>query len=96
MHNRDGNMPKGPRGRALPRGNDQMPLCFLVRVSARSNRDPANFERHSAARRSRKRASFVGASSMWAPFMPAKPAVECGSSSYRTLEFLHFMRRRPG
>ncbi len=83
MHSRDGNMPKGRRVRVLPRGNDQMPLCFLVRVSARSNRDPAIFERRRASRRSSRLASFVGASSMWAPFMPAKPAVECGSSSYR-------------
>ncbi len=34
-------------------------------------------------RQTRNRASFVGPSSMWAPFKPAKPALECGSSSYR-------------
>jgi len=41
------------------------------------------------ARRSRNRASFVGPSSMWAPFMPAKPALECGSSSYRLPPLFH-------
>ena len=31
----------------------------------------------------------AGRSAMWAPFMPAKPTLECGSSSYRTPPLLH-------
>jgi hypothetical protein len=45
--------------------------------------------RCSAGRLSRNRASFVGPSLMWAPFMPAKPALECGSSSYRLPPLIH-------
>jgi hypothetical protein len=42
-----------------------------------------------AGRQSRNRASFVGPSSMWAPFMPAKPTLECGSSGYRLPLLIH-------
>jgi hypothetical protein len=33
--------------------------------------------------RSRNETWFGGRSSMWAPFLRAKPALECGRSSYR-------------
>ena len=39
--------------------------------------------RGSAGRRSRNQTRLVGQSSMWAPFVRAKPALDCGSSSYR-------------
>jgi hypothetical protein len=50
------------------------PLHFITKTQSYALRQPA---------------SFVGPSSMWAPSMPAKPALECGSSSYRLPPLIH-------